>query len=95
LAGTGSSGPRESAYRHGRAFLGETPYPSFGSRIEGSKFRVLLSIKREGTPAKGWGRTLYHIVEWIARTTKMEIVYNNNPIFDVDSSTLPFLVEEG
>ncbi|MCD7455635.1 hypothetical protein HAX54_028959 [Datura stramonium] len=25
----------------------------------------------------------------------MEIVYNNNPIFDVDSSTLPFLVEEG
>ena len=52
-------------------------------------------MKREGTPAKGLGRTLYHIVEWIARTTKMEIVYNNNPIFDVDSSTLPFLVEEG
>jgi len=77
LAGTGSPGPRKFPHLHGRGVLGETLYPSWGSRKEGSQFRGLLSLSREGTPSKGWGRTLYHIAGWIARIVAMEIVYNN------------------
>ncbi|KAK4345451.1 hypothetical protein RND71_035627 [Anisodus tanguticus] len=47
--------------------------PFFRISNRGESIPSLLSIKREGTRAKGWGRTLYHIVKWIARTTKMEI----------------------
>lgn len=56
-------------------------------------FEFFSQLKGKVPPAKLLGRTLYRILEWIAKATKMEIVYNNKTIFNVDSSTLPFLVE--